>query len=396
MRILSVGNMYPPHNLGGYEVINEYVVDHLRRSGHEVEVLATDFRLPDLADVHEPGVHRELRWYWRDHDFPRLPLRERIALERHNMAVLDQHLDSLRPDAVCWWAMGGMSLSLIERANRRALPSVGVVCDLWLLYAATFDGWIRMFSRPALRPLRGPVGRVAGVPTRVDLSQPHWMFISEFVRDLALENGLEPRSSEIAYAGVDPSLFEPSPEREWDWRLLYVGRLDERKGVHLAIDALTLLPAQATLTIVGGGEDAYLARLRSQVSELGLESRVSFSVRPRNELREVYAGGDALLFPVLWAEPWGLVPLEAMSVGTPVIATGSGGSGEYLRHEENCLLFDPTGEAEELAAAVRRLAEDRALRGRLRENGFATAAGFTEQSYAEQVEAALASAVQPR
>src|SRR3712207_7411597 len=55
-----------------------------------------------------------------------------------------------------------------------------------------------------------------------------------------------------------------------------------------------------------------------------------------------------------WLEPWGLVPLEAMAVGTPVVASGRGGSGEYLRHGENCLIADVEGGSSEVAAAVDR------------------------------------------
>ena len=55
-------------------------------------------------------------------------------------------------------------------------------------------------------------------------------------------------------------------------------------------------------------------------------------------MAQLYREHDALLFPVRWDEPWGLVPLEAMASGCPVIATGRGGSGEYLRDGENCLL----------------------------------------------------------
>ena len=47
-----------------------------------------------------------------------------------------------------------------------------------------------------------------------------------------------------------------------------------------------------------------------------------------------------VVFPVRWEEPWGLVPIEAMARGRPVVATGRGGSGEYLRDGENCVLFE--------------------------------------------------------
>jgi glycogen synthase len=92
---------------------------------------------------------------------------------------------------------------------------------------------------------------------------------------------------------------------------------------------------------------------------------------------------------VLWEEPWGLVPLEAMAVGRPVVATGTGGSGEYLVDGENCLIYGPPDNAAQLAAAIRRLADDEGLRGRLREGGFATAEKFTEAAFNEAVSIAL-------
>jgi len=93
----------------------------------------------------------------------------------------------------------------------------------------------------------------------------------------------------------------------------------------------------------------------------------------------------------VWEEPWGLVPLEAMARGRPVVATGRGGSREYLRDGENCLLF-AAGSAPSLAAALRRLAEDPGLRARLRDGGLATAPRHTEPVFNAAVEAAVAAA----
>jgi glycosyltransferase involved in cell wall biosynthesis len=103
-------------------------------------------------------------------------------------------------------------------------------------------------------------------------------------------------------------------------------------------------------------------------------------------LAELYADADAVVFPVRWHEPWGLVPIEAMSVGRPVVATGLGGSGEYLRDGENCLIFDPKRGAAQLAERLRALASDEGLRVRLRDGGFATAARFGEDDFSEAFE----------
>src|SRR3954454_17361355 len=131
MRVLTVGNMYPPHHLGGYEVIWNEAVGHLRSEGWEVRVLTTDFRRPEEPDSTETDragdVHRELGWYWKEHAWPKMSVRERVRLERRNAVVLERHVSEFEPDAVAWWAMGGMSISMIERIRRLGLPAAGFV-----------------------------------------------------------------------------------------------------------------------------------------------------------------------------------------------------------------------------------------------------------------------------
>jgi glycosyltransferase involved in cell wall biosynthesis len=82
------------------------------------------------------------------------------------------------------------------------------------------------------------------------------------------------------------------------------------------------------------------------------------------------------------------VPLEAMARGRPVAATARGGSAEYLRDGENCVVFTP-GDAGSLVSALRRLAGDQELRDRLREHGLATASEHTEARFNATVAAAL-------
>jgi glycogen synthase len=373
---------------GGYELTWRSSVLHLRDHGHDVRVLASDHRADGVTAELDPDVHRELRWYWRDHAFPRHSMRERIAVERHNRDVWSRHVSSFRPDAVAWWGMGGMSLGLIEQARRDGQPAVGVVGDEWMRWGLRADAWVKPFQpRPRLARV---VERATGLPARVDLDgAATWLFNSERMRETAREAGWKLPRSEIAHPGIDDALFRPAGAEPWGWRLLYLGRMDERKGVHLAIDALASLPGEATLTLQGTGDDAYVASLRDRAGAAGVSDRVRFSSAPRERLAEVYGSADAVLFPVQWEEPWGLVPLEAMAVGRPVVATGTGGSGEYLEHERNCLIYEPRASAEALAAAVMRLASDEALRERIRAGGFATAALYTETRYNDAIEQAL-------
>jgi len=77
-----------------------------------------------------------------------------------------------------------------------------------------------------------------------------------------------------------------------------------------------------------------------------------------------------------------------MARGRPVVATGRGGSGEYLCDEENCLLFE-AGDAPGLAGALRRLADEPELRSRLRAGGLQTAPRHTEAVLNAAVERAV-------
>lgn len=368
MRALTVGNMYPPHHLGGYELVWQGAVGHLRAAGHEVSVLTTDHRSHGVEALDPPWVHRDLLWWWRDHDFPRCGLRERRRRERVNAAVLAERLADDRPDVVLWGAMGGMTLSLIERVRRAGLPAVGIVHDDWMLYGPRVDQGITR-----IRP---------------DLSAAaRWLFVSEHTRRRALER------VPLACTGVLPSgiderhLLPLGPARPWRGELLCVGRLDERKGLGDAVAALGELPC-ARLTIVGPGDTT---PLRERAERLGVADRVRFA-GPHAEVAPFYDRADAVLFPVVWEEPWGLVPLEAMGHGVPVVATGRGGSGEYLRDGENALLHAPADPVA-LAAAVRRLAGDDALRERLRSAGRATAEHHVAPAFNRGVERALLEAI---
>ena len=387
MRVLTVGNMYPPHHYGGYEIVWRAAVEHLRARGYQVRVLTTDTRTT-TTETDPPDVHRELRWPLRDARFEPLSRRARIALARRNHRTLEHHLDDLRPDVVAWWSMGGLSLTLLESVRRRGVPAVAFVHDDWLDYGPTVDGWLHMFrgGRSSFAPLGE---RLAGIPARVDFdAAARYLFVSERTRRHALDR-VDLGRTGVAHSGINEEFLDPEPAREWRWRLLYVGRLDPRKGVDTAVEALARLPGTAELELIGGWDSREEDRLRALARDRGVESRVRFSGhRGRSEIAAAYARADAVVFPVRWEEPWGLVPLEAMAKGRPVVATGRGGSAEYLRDGENCLLFE-AGDPDALATAVRRLGADPELRRRLREGGLETAPRHTEAVLNDAVESAL-------
>jgi glycosyltransferase involved in cell wall biosynthesis len=164
--------------------------------------------------------------------------------------------------------------------------------------------------------------------------------------------------------------------------------MDDRKGIDSLVRAMALVPSDAHLRLIGRGDERFRAHLESLAHELGVVTQVSFGVADRAELASIYRESDVLVFPSTWDEPFGLVPLEAMACATPVVATGSGGSGEFLAHEVNSLWFSP-GDPRSLADAVLRLAGDQALRRQLIDSGLCTARTLTTVRLADEIEARL-------
>jgi len=156
--------------------------------------------------------------------------------------------------------------------------------------------------------------------------------------------------------------------------LLHVGRLAAEKGVHRILEgfriARDLLPSGSLhLVIAGGGpeEPALRAAAPPDVTFMGVRDH-------KLALPQLYASADAFVLTSL-TETLGLVVLEAMASGLPVIATPAGGVGDHLRHEENGLSY-PAGDVTEMAHAIVRLAMNRELRQRLAHGARRTAEGL--------------------
>ncbi len=394
MRVLTVGNLYPPHHFGGYEIVWHSAVAHLRARGHDVRVLTSDTRTGAPDTEREEDVHRELRWTLRDGRFEPVGLRQSLDIARHNHRALNRHLEEFRPEVVSMWAMGGLTLGLLDAAPRRGLPAVAFVHAEWLDWGRWADPWTHTFCgrrRSRFAPLAERLTRMPVQPNFAKAAR--YVFVSEHTRQHALSLGLGLRDTGVAHSGIHKDFLDPAPEAAWAWRLLYVGRLDPNKGIDTAVKAMKHLPEQARLRVIGGFDTAEEARLRNLANDAGVADRVQFAGQHgRLEIVEAYGRADAVLFPVRWEEPWGLVPLEAMGRGSSVVATGRGGSAEYLRHEQNCLLFE-ADDAEALAAALTRLANDDGLRARLRRGGLETAARHTDEVFNEAVEEELTRAV---
>jgi glycosyltransferase involved in cell wall biosynthesis len=156
--------------------------------------------------------------------------------------------------------------------------------------------------------------------------------------------------------------------------VLFVGRLVARKGVPTLLEAARRLAPTLGLRVSVIGEGPERPALEAQVARDGLQDVVKLRGRvPSAELVRAYQESGVLVLPAVVdargdTEGLGVVLLEAMSRGTPVVASDIGGITDIVTHDRTGVLVPP-GDPAALAAAIQRLATDPALWRRLAEAG---------------------------
>ncbi|MEW6753866.1 MAG: glycosyltransferase family 4 protein [Candidatus Latescibacterota bacterium] len=249
------------------------------------------------------------------------------------------------------------------------------------------------------RDRRAPAGlRLVDLPAHRRELRRNWdldalLVGSRFMRDELLRNGCPAERVHVLPPVVQDQgkLLPPSPEP----RLLYVGQLVRGKGVDLLLRALRLVERPCILEVAGTGN--HHEALEDLARALGLAWRVQFhGFVDHRRLGELYARARAVVVPSRWPEPFGMIGLEAMRRGRPVIAFAAGGIPDWLEHEVTGLLVRER-DVRGLAAAMERLLADDGLAGRLGTGGFARVQQhFGFAAYLQRLEEHLAPRVAAR
>jgi glycosyltransferase involved in cell wall biosynthesis len=180
------------------------------------------------------------------------------------------------------------------------------------------------------------------------------------VRRRVLALGTDPARVRFVPQGVDCRLFRPSTERrpgEGGWRLLYLGRFDPNKGVGVLLAAMARLREQGRpvgLRLVGGSPMSGTGALfQRQVHDLGLAGVVEFCGElPWTRVPAEIGQADLLVLPSFY-DSFGIVLIEAMACGLPVVATRCGGPEELVPPEAGELV--PVADPEALAQGIARV-----------------------------------------
>jgi phosphatidylinositol alpha-mannosyltransferase len=369
LRIAVVSQAYHPA-VGGVTEHVDATVRVLRDRGHEVTVVTSRFARNGRD---EPGVLRIGRNVVIPYNGAESNMTVGMGLPRRLAGILERG----RFDVIHTHCPLSPVLPLLTLRLARC-PVVGTFHS-----SVSSDIPFRMFRGPLL-----PLYR------RIDQT----LAVSETARRCV--ERYFPGPLEIVPNGVDHARFRPGLPRLERFddgvpNILFVGRFDPRKGLPDLMHACAELAREAfpfRLILVGDG------RLRGRVERLArgpLEGRVYFEGRVGHErLPRYYASADIFCSPARDGESFGLVLLEAMASGVPIVATDLAGYLTVLTHGNEGLVAPPRDPAA-LAAALRRLLGDPTLRAQMGARGIETARAYGWEGIVDRLETIYSTLASP-
>jgi len=366
VNVLVVSGIWPP-DVGGPASHAPDVAAFLTARGHSVDVVTTAAAAPAA----EP-----YRVHWVSRALPKGAIHVRTGLE---VARRARAADVVYTTGMFGRSAGGAFLArrpyvlkltadpAFERARRRGM----------------IGGNVDEFQRAQI----GLSVRTLRVARDLELRHAAHVFTpSAYLRELAIGWGVEPGRVSVLPNPSPP--LPPLPPRE-ELRvsfamtgptLAFAGRLTAQKSLEIAVAAIAAVEG-VSLVIAGDGDE------RPRLERLSGERVRFIGSQPRERVIELFAAADASILSSSW-ENFPHTVVEALAVGTPVIATTAGGVAEVVTNEENGLLV-PAGDADGLAAAVRRYFEDATLRERLRAHAKPSVEQYTPERVFADLESML-------
>ena len=367
MKVVVVSGIWPP-DVGGPASHAPALAAALLEAGHGVEVVTT-------ADGEPEARPYPVRWVSRS----------RPAPLRHLAVTSAVAQAARRADRV--YATSMVRRAALGAALARRPLVVKLVSDEAFERAARsgrFGGTLEEFQRlrggPRVRLLRATRNTALRRATRVVVP-------SAYLRDLAVAWGVPPERLEVVPNPAPPLPALPGRDEARarlglnGFTLAAAGRLTRQKALEDALDAVARTHDVA-LVVAGDGPER--SALERRATALELEQRVRFAgALSRDEVLTLFRAADAALLTSSWENlPHSVV--EALAVGTPVLATRVGGVPEVVRDGENGLLV-PAGDVDAIAGAIGRLAADGELRAALASRAPASVAELDEARVLERI-----------
>ncbi|MFE7439776.1 glycosyltransferase [Streptomyces chartreusis] len=354
MHVLVVHNRYASAQPSGENKVVDQEVELLRAAGHQVELF--ERRSDDIADrslLGKAALPFLVPW----NPAVRTELAARLRAERPDVVHVHNVFPLLSPAVLAACADAGVpAVATLHNYTQVCPPGTlqrdGRPCTECVGSAAPL---------PAVRHGCYRDSRLATVPLAVSLSvnrRRWWSGVERFLCISAAQRDVLVRAGMPAERLVVKHNFVPDPDDRRSGageHVLYLGRLAEAKGVRLLMTAWDELAAAGgvgvPLVIAGTGpleqEVTAWAAGRDDVRYVGLYDTA--------ECRKAVARSVAVVAPSTWLEAFGLVVVEAMAAGVPVVAAGHGAFVELVEDGVTGLLHRP-GEPGSLASCIRRIA----------------------------------------
>lgn len=183
---------------------------------------------------------------------------------------------------------------------------------------------------------------------------------------------------EVLFNGIDLAMYDAQPVQPREKVIFFLGRHEPRKGLSVLIDAMSLLPSDVTLWIASDGPETESLRTRTEG-----DARIQWLGRISDEDKvDRLSRASAFCAPSLRGESFGIVLIEAMASGAPVVSTDIDGYRNVATDGVNALLVEP-GNAQALATALARVLTDTRLAEQFRENGHMRARQFSMDALAD-------------
>ena len=397
LRICFISADYPPAQVGGVARYTASQAQALAALGHEVSVLTRTGEAPRITREDGVWVHRVIDMQTSatlPACLPAVPVHLQGYLAMVRRAVLRAHLRrGFQVICSSIWNVEGLGCIGLPH-----LPAAVTLVTSYNLIAVDRPDWTTPeFHQDVLKPMVDAENWLLGHADLLIGST------ASIVADISRANAVELPAERIAIVPFGlpdtEALAVPQPAiHRNEITLLFVGRFEPRKGIDVLLEALEiLLPAlpQLRADLVGDASvpfsegkpfwPGFVARHADApwFSRIHLHGTVDDAV-----LAEQYRSCDLFVAPSRY-ESFGLIYLEAMRAGKPVIGCTAGGSKEVVRHGKNGLLVPP-GDAKALAGAIRRLATDDAGRAGMGLAGRADfLAHFTDAAMAHNLESVL-------
>ena len=319
MRIVILVYLFPPKWLAGTEIATYNIAKYLARRGHEVHVITSwDEGLPKESFEEGFYVHRI-----------RVPRLKTVGYTLHALREL-LLIKELSPDIVHAQSIPRGAACILAR------KLFGIPCVVWGQGSDVYLPW--RFKEVVSKFVLGNADALIALTEHM---KQKMIEILNRERNcvFVIPNGIDYEFFSGYLRKRDSVISKPRNDEKV---ILYVGRLEPVKGVRYLVQAMRILKDMVRnlkLTIVGDGSERKC--LKELVRNLGLEDHVVFVGRvPHDKIPEYMASADVFVLPSL-SEGFGMVVVEAMAMGLPVIASRVGGLPEIIKDCENGFLVEP-------------------------------------------------------